>query len=519
MCYLFIMPGTRQLLRREITYASAKEEEVNILHQLGYYKKQIEFFSHLNNHQEWIKNTVAHHFNLYSSDVCHVSDIEDWLHGSFNVCIPITINTRSVKRLILRLPLPYRVGEDFMPGNGDEKVRCEAGTYAWLQENCPDVPIPELYGFGLSTGETFTCFENLPLLHQWIQSIRYRAFSWLGLPTPSRYVPRLTKTEHTVHSGYLLLEYIEPSRGSMLSNTWTDSQHDINLRTNLFHSLSRILLRISQIPLPRIGSFIIDHKGFLVLANRPLSIEIQQLENEQIPTGIQREYTYSTVDSYVADILTMHDNRFRHQPNAVNNLGDCVFQLSSLSAMRTVSKSFFQREFRRGPFVFSLTDIHQSNIFVDTDWNVTCLVDLEWACSLPIEIIRPPYWFTNMGVDELVSTEYDKVRMEFMDALIAEEKPIAALKKHNPPLLSDVMSRTWAAGTFWYTLALSSPSGLFTIFKQHIRPLFCTEYVEEFNLIMPYLWETNVERIASRKISDKKEYDRRLQQEFETELE
>ncbi|RDW81330.1 uncharacterized protein DSM5745_04887 [Aspergillus mulundensis] len=269
---------------------------------------------------------------------------------------------------------------------------------------------------------------------------------------------------------------------------------------------------MSQIPTPRIGSFIVDHKGFLKLANRPLSIEIQQLENEHIPTGIHRDYTYSTVDSYLADVLTFHDNRFQYQPNAVNNLGDCVFQLSSLSAMRAISKSFFQREFRRGPFVFSLTDLHPSNIFVDAGWNVTCLVDLEWACSLPIEMIRPPHWLTNMGVDELVPSEYDKLRTEFMDALIAEEQQMA--KKHNSPLLSDVMSRTWATGTFWYTLALSSPSGLFTIFQQHVRPLFCTEYLEEFNLIMPFLWGRNVGRIASQKLSDKEEYDSQLQREF-----
>lgn len=234
----------------------------------------------------------------------------------------------------------------------------------------------------------------------------------------------------------------------MLSNTWADHQHDIKLRKTLFHSLSRILLSIARIPIPRIGSFIIDHEGYLVLANRPLSIEIQQLENEEIPTGIHRDYTYSTVDSYVADVLTLHDNRFLHQPNAINNLGDCVFQLSSLATMRTVSKSFFERAFRRGPFVFSLTDIHQSNIFVNEDWNVTCLVDLEWACSLPIEMIRPFHWLTNKGVDELVSSEYDEVRTEFMDALKAEEEAMVGSQKNHSPLLSDIMNTTWAKGTF-----------------------------------------------------------------------
>lgn len=152
------MPITRRLLREEITYSTAKEREVNVLHQLTYYDQQLHFFDHLNSKRDWMKAVVAHHLGLGSPDACHVAETKDWLHGSFNVCVPVTIHnwkrTQPGQRVLLRFPLPYRVGEAFRPGNGDEKIRCEAGTYAWLQENCPDVPIPRLYGFAISTGET-----------------------------------------------------------------------------------------------------------------------------------------------------------------------------------------------------------------------------------------------------------------------------------------------------------------------------------------------------------------------------
>lgn len=79
-----------------------------------------------------------------------MADIKSWYHGGFNVCIPVTISAWEGKelpgqRVLIRFPLPYRVGEAFRPGNGDEKIRCEAGAYAYLQENCPEVPIPRLY--------------------------------------------------------------------------------------------------------------------------------------------------------------------------------------------------------------------------------------------------------------------------------------------------------------------------------------------------------------------------------------
>nr|KMM69298.1 hypothetical protein CPAG_05617 [Coccidioides posadasii RMSCC 3488] len=477
------MLRTQRLQRREITYASAKEEEVNVLHQMGYYDQQTKFFAHLNNHRDQIKDIVARHLGLSSPAVCHVAEENDWLHGSLNACIPVTIVGPFGIRVMIRFPLPYRIGEDFGPGNANEKIRCEAGTYASLQENCLDIPIPRLYGFALSDGETL---ENLPPLIQWIQRFKRRFISWLGHPIPSKNIRSQRRSDNIIGTGYLLMEYIEPSRGTMLSNTWMDSQHDMQLSTNLFRDPSRIFLSLIRVPRPRIGSFIIDdHKGFLVLAYRPLSVEIQLLENGRMLTDIHRDYTYSTVDSYLTDILTFHVHRFRYQPNA----------LSFLTGMRAVFKILFQANLRRGPFILTFTDMHQSNIFVDKDSNITCLVDLERACSRPIEMSNPPHWLTHKGVDELVLSDYDAVQTEFMGIMTAKEKrqhPTAVERDNSKELrqiLPAVMNNSWATGTFWYTLALSSPSGLFGTFKEHIRPLFCRDYIEEFNLVMLFLWK------------------------------
>ena len=51
------------------------------------------------------------------------------IHGSLNVSIPLYIenwNRCSAKRVLIRFPLLYKVGESAYPGNADEKLRCEA---------------------------------------------------------------------------------------------------------------------------------------------------------------------------------------------------------------------------------------------------------------------------------------------------------------------------------------------------------------------------------------------------------
>lgn len=206
------------------------------------------------------------------------------------------------------------------------------------------------------------------------------------------------------------MDYIEEAKGKMLSETWEEQRHRDDLRSNLFRALSRTILSLARVPLPRIGSFTVGDDGLVTLTTRPLTLELQHLENECIPVDMPRDLTYATTDAYVLDLLACHDSRLRHQPNAVNDQPDCLSQMSALTVMETVIYHFFHHSLRQGPFVFTLTDLHQSNIFVDDDWNITCLVDLEWACSRPIEMQHPPFWLTANAVDRIDEPLYNELR-------------------------------------------------------------------------------------------------------------
>lgn len=187
--------------------------------------------------------------------------------------------------------------------------------------------------------------------------------------------------------------------------------------------------------------------------------------------------------------------------------------------MRTITPLLFHRDFDRGPFVFTLTDLHPSNILVDDKWRITCLVDLEWACSRPIQMVEPPYWLTNKGVDQIDVEEYDRLRKELLTILSAEEteKSCSILSKDargTSLRLSDVMEQSWATGTFWYSLALSSPTGLFSLFYEHIQPLLTKHCSDGFSEIMPFYWEKHVGKFVATKLADKKRYDSELRQAF-----
>jgi hypothetical protein len=141
------------LLKGPVHFEDALDEDDNILAQLRYPQHKKEFFDYLMAHNADIENLVRCHLGI---DQCHVCVMEIWKSGSFNVCIPIHIpatGRRGHDKIFVRFPLPYKLGEANSPGNVEEKLRTEIAAYIWLQEQCPDVSIPILHGFGLPDGQ------------------------------------------------------------------------------------------------------------------------------------------------------------------------------------------------------------------------------------------------------------------------------------------------------------------------------------------------------------------------------
>ena len=315
------------------------------------------------------------------------------------------------------------------------------------------------------------------------------------------------------------MDYIETTDAKLLSESWDELHHNPDLRTNLFKDLSHIMLNLSQLPLPRIGSWTINDRGVLMLSNRPLAHHFHSLENEGISTNIPRNLTYITADAYYTDLLACHDSRIRNQPNSIISEEDGLSQMANLFTMRGLLPYFTNRDLRHGPFIFNLTDLHASNIFVDDKWHIKYIIDLEWACSLPIEMLAPPYWITNRGVDQLRGEElqtFENAHQEFVDIFEQEEKSFPLVYNGGSPIYrADIMRRGWKIGNFWYFHALNSPKGLFNLFVQHIQPIFEPRRDVGFaQTVSPY-WAPDARRVLAAKLDDKKNYELQLRQLFE----
>jgi hypothetical protein len=130
----------------------------------------------------------------------------------------------------------------------------------------------------------FTAIENESLWNRMVWQFR-RGFAWLRGEMLAPFSVHQRDPDLS-DLGYLLLEFIHP--GKPLSTYWKVNRHDETRRANLYHGLSRVLLDLAKINLPRIGSWTMNEHGIVSLTNRPL-LDLTMLWNRHnIPTHVAR---------------------------------------------------------------------------------------------------------------------------------------------------------------------------------------------------------------------------------------
>lgn len=310
----------------------------------------------------------------------------------------------------------------------------------------------------------------------------------------------------------MLLEYIGPQIGNMLSLTWAQNMDDPRRRARLFQGVSRIMLSLTRLPQPHIGSFRFNpHNATITLTNRPLMCTTMIFEHSGTPRTIPPDKTYQNTECFVSDMLTLHDNYLLHDCHAVRDEDDALERIAMRTLLRALSHHFIVRDRQQGPFLLQLTDFHQSNIFVDDDWHVTCLIDLEWLCALPAEMLSVPYWLTNCSIDNIIDERYhhfNRVRHLFLETMDKESHNI---RQEHDIQVTVTMRDSWLSKGVWFWACIRSVNAWLFILEDHILPRFSANngFVADMKAVST-LWRDNVGKIVEAKIEDEAKYQEEL---------
>lgn len=313
----------------------------------------------------------------------------------------------------------------------------------------------------------------------------------------------------------MLLDYVDSKQGRMLSQSLKDFREtDTNRMQNLFRGISRIMLSLASKAQPCIGSLRFNDDGSITLANRPLFCANSILESEGAPRTVKK--TYKTSGGFIDDMLKFREEAFRAQPNAVNDEEDCYLQMLHMILLRLLKPQFVDCH-SEGPFVLQFTDFHASNIFVDDQWNITALIDLEFVCALPPGMMSVPHWLLVDAIDEINDhiDAFGRMHEAFMDEFRDEE--IRFGHEHRIKLASSIQE-SWKTYSYWFFLCLTSINGMAYCLEDHLYEKFhfrpsCDEE-RHWAKLMSTFWSSDSKTFVEQKIRDKVKYDEDIARHF-----
>jgi hypothetical protein len=288
---------------------------------------------------------------------------------------------------------------------------------------------------------------------------------------------------------------------------------DENRMRNLCRGIARITLSLASKAQPRIGSLRFNDDGSTTLTNRPLFCTHSILESEGAPRALNG--TYTTNVSFINDMLRFCEEAFSAQSNAVNDEEDCYLQMFHLMLLRRLKPHFVRHS--GGPFVLQFTDFHASNIFVDDQWNIIALIDLEFVCALPLGMMSMPHWLLVDAIDDVCQNidAFHKMHEIFIEIFLEQER---SMGHENIVRLAQSIQDALKTYSCWYYQALTSINGVACSLEDHIYEKFQFDPgpAEERRLArrMSLRWSSDPKILVERKLRDKAKYNEDVARHF-----
>lgn len=228
----------------------------------------------------------------------------------------------------------------------------------------------------------------------------------------------------------------------------------------------------------------------------------------------RRETTYTSTEPFVADMFRFHDQCFLCHPNMIYDEKDCRGEMAARLLVRMLAHRYIRPERRNGPFFLQFDDFHVSNLFVDAEWNITSIIDLEWVCALPIERLAAPYWLTGCAIDDILEErweEFNNAQAEFMDIFEAEERNVMPEQDYSR---ARIMRETWASGGVWFWQGILSINAMSSLFTDHICPKFSNRLSFGSEELISRFWSEDAAEVIVRKVKQYNSYAEELRSLF-----
>ncbi|KAI1502721.1 phosphotransferase family protein [Biscogniauxia marginata] len=358
--------------------------------------------------------------------------------GGYNVVYRLEYKdgTSAIMRIPIKGVVPFP----------DEKVQYEVATMRYVAANTT-IPVPHVYHYG-------TAAEN-----------------------PTGLGP------------FIIMDYIEHHQN--MSRELLDQESAIDKRPILdpniseekleflYAQMANILLQLSTLKFPRIGS-LVEKKGenSISVNGRPLIENMSDLVvHTNMPASILPSQTYASADEWYRALADMHMAQLTFQRNdAVEDEDDARDKYTARQLFRNLAA---EKRLMPNPsnlddgFRLFSEDFRPANVLLDKDLRVVGVIDWEFAYAAPAQFSFDPFWWLLLEDPESWAggyrtwmEAYEPRLQTFLRVLEAEEEKVAAANLAEKvsrlsltgsgkaePLLSQRMRESWEKRTWMINYA------------------------------------------------------------------
>ncbi|KAJ6090254.1 hypothetical protein N7486_009069 [Penicillium sp. IBT 16267x] len=231
----------------------------------------------------------------------------------------------------------------------------------------------------------------------------------------------------------------------------------------LYGQFADILLQLSTLQLPRIGSLVQIDDFTWEVAQRPLSynanelVRLGTLPRSKLPRANE---TFQSASSYFNTLADLHLQHLTHQQNdAVDSADDCRRRYIARLLFRKLAREgrFTTSSTNLGPFNIWCDDLRPSNVLINEHLQIVGVVDWEFTYAAPVEFSHSPPWWLLLeqpeywpdGI-EAWSKVYESRLQTFLKVLREQEDmAIDRGRLKDEQRLSTPMQQSWESGDFW----------------------------------------------------------------------
>ncbi|KAI1655445.1 hypothetical protein F4813DRAFT_381989 [Daldinia decipiens] len=252
----------------------------------------------------------------------------------------------------------------------EEKVRYEVATMRYIAANTT-IPVPKIYHFG-------TAAENPAGLGPFI-------------------IMDYVEHERTM-SDALKDPALEPDESHVLDPTIDEGRLEL-----LYGQMANIVLQLSTLKFPRIGSLNQDEHGDISVSGRPLIQNMNSLmEFAGVAPTLLPSRSYDASNGWFCALADMHLAQLTFQHNdAILDEDDerdkyvarQLFRRLASEGRLTPGLDAKKKEADDSSFRLYSEDLRPSNVLIDKDDHVVGVIDWEFAYAAPAQFsFDPPWW-------------------------------------------------------------------------------------------------------------------------------